>query len=389
MCLHESQWSKYSRENAGTDPEDFVVAESLQLRNAHVYLYAGIWAEWAAPSRGPIAYRDCGPVVEQVAALDRQLDRTLGVPPWRLADPEFAGLQWDHDPLSTIVLYNSELLAVIDRNGGRITHLFSMVDGRPYSVSGTFKAYQYLDFDWGSGTGTECDGVVLQNTVWTPNHTYVACDVEASRATLGAAPAGDGVFDWFYPDNFNAYDVIDAGDGPRPWVTLGYAHDADDADDDHVPSAPQTLDELAEQMVQDRTDKIAGKRGLVLCDPHTFGRFRKTITLDGRTLHVAYQDTRPGHLVANEFCLDLWSAAVLGQRQDQTVSADNRTISVRNEAGLAVDVTLGQACEFTRASLAPVEPPTLDTLRLHRVMTDTVEIIAPGGGDFDYRIRLA
>jgi hypothetical protein len=385
MCLHESQWSKYSRPNAGKDPEDFVIAESLQLRNAHVYLNAGIWADWAKPPRSPAAYRDAGPVVERVAALDAQADRELGVPAWRLADPAFAGLQWDHDPLSTIILYNTQALVVIDRNGGRITHLFSMVDGRPYSVSGTFKAYQFLDFDWASGTGTECDGIVLQNTVCTPNHAYVACDVDASRGTLGAAPEGDGVFDWYYPDNFNAYDVLDAGDGPTPWVTLGYAATADA---EHPMAAPETLEELAAQLTQDRVDKVAGRRGIVVSDPEGFGRFRKTIRLDGRTVQIAYQGTEPGHLVANELSVDLWSAAIQGQRQTRTVSTDGRTVTVSNGPRLAADVTLGRSCEFSRATLAPLNPPTVETLRLHRVMTDNVEILAPGGGDFEYHITL-
>ena len=51
MCLHESQWSKRPRIEPGHDGfdhcENFVAAESLQLRNAHVYLAARHWARWA------------------------------------------------------------------------------------------------------------------------------------------------------------------------------------------------------------------------------------------------------------------------------------------------------------------------------------------------------
>jgi hypothetical protein len=32
---------------AQLEAEDFVIAESLQLRNLHVYLNAAIWADWA------------------------------------------------------------------------------------------------------------------------------------------------------------------------------------------------------------------------------------------------------------------------------------------------------------------------------------------------------
>ena len=42
----------------------------------------------------------------------------------------------------------------------------------------------------------------------------------------------------------------------------------------------------------------------------------------------------------------------------------------------------------SRAARAPHDRPTVATLRLHRVMTDDLEIVAPDGGDFDYRIVL-
>ncbi len=106
------------------------------------------------------------------------------------------------------MLYNEHALVVVDRNGGRITHLFALVGGRPVAVSGTFKAYQFVDSDWASDSGVECDGLVLQNTVWSPNHGYVACDVEASRGTLGSRPPNDRGLDLYYPDNFNLYDEV-------------------------------------------------------------------------------------------------------------------------------------------------------------------------------------
>ena len=70
MCLHESQWSKRPRIEPGHDGfdhcENFVAAESLQLRNAHVYLAARHWARWARDG-GTGAHRDDGPVVAAVA----------------------------------------------------------------------------------------------------------------------------------------------------------------------------------------------------------------------------------------------------------------------------------------------------------------------------------
>ncbi|GAA5118503.1 hypothetical protein [Pseudonocardia adelaidensis] len=378
LNLHESQWSKRARvpenDQGGTEPEDFVTAESLQLRNAHVYLAAAVWAAWA--QRGPEgAFRDAGPVVHRVAQLEDLVDRDA-TPPWR----RVRGLHWDHDPLPGVVLYNAQALVVLDRNGGRITHLFCLADGRPYSVSGTCKAYQFLDMDWSSDSGVQCDGIVLQNTVWTPNHGYVACDVDASRGTTGTSPAGDTAFDWYYPDNFNAYDEV-AGADPVA-VTFEYG------EGDPPDAAPDDLEDLDARLAEDHRAKRAGERGVVLHDVEAFGRFRKTVRLDGRVVHVSYTGTLPGHRVANEFCVDLWAAAMQGSRQAAVVAADGRSAEVVNEAGLAVRLELGHGCEFSAAVRAPHDPPTVETLRLHRVMTDDLEIVAPDGRDFDYRIVL-
>jgi hypothetical protein len=391
LCLHESQWSKRARiggqsDPGGTDPENFVLAESVQLRNAHVYLNASFWAGWAAAvARGeerPGAYRDCGPVVDAVATFERACTTAEdgGPPAWSREGTR--GLQWDHDPLPNVVLYNPHALVVIDLNGGRITHLFAMVDGRPVSVSGTFKAYQFLDMDWASDSGVECDGVVLHNTVATPNHAYVACDTDASAGTVGSPPPGDTVLDWYYPDNFNAYEVAGDPSGPAglPEVTLTYGPATGDS------PPPDTLTDLDEALEADRADKIAGNPGLVLHDTEAFGSFHKTIRLDDRTVHVEYADTRPGHRIANEFCVDLLAAALHGTRQNHEVADDGRSATVTNDAGLAVRLELGGGCAFTEAAGTPIGPT--EALRLHRVMTDNLEIVATDGGLLTYRVVL-
>lgn len=367
MNLHESQWSKRARSDPANDPanyseeaEDFVIAESVGLRAVHVWLHAGVWAEWAQAQARPQVFRDAGPVIGQVRAIEAEVDRTCGSPGW--AGPD-RGLQWDHDPLANVVLYSNEALVVIDRNGGRITHLFTIVGGRPVAVSGTFKANQFLDLDWSSGTGAECDGIVLQNTVCTPNHAYVACDVEASAGTYGESPRADAVFDWIYPDNFNLYDA-EPDDQPSVTFTYGPAS---------LAQAPDTLADLHRCLTEDREAKLAGQRGYVLHDVARFGAFTKTITLEGRTVRIAYAGTAPGHRVANEFCVDLHAAALRGVRQAGVVDHDRATVS--NADGLAATVVLGSGCAFAG-------PPT------HRVMTDTVEVVATGGGTFDYRIEL-
>ena len=380
MCLHESQWSKRPRIEPGREGfdhcENFVAAESLQLRNAHVYLAAREWARWAR-SGGRGAHHDGGPVVEAVAA-----GLVDSPPPWSRA--EYAGLQWDHDPLPNVVLYNEHALVVLDRNGGRVTHLFAMVGGRPVSVSGTFKAYQFVDADWSSDSGVECDGIVLQNTVWSPNHGYVACDVEASRGTVGSRPPNDRGLDLYYPDNFNLYDeVFDGTDGPTalPAVTFEYGPGTGE-------DPPSTVAGLTALLAADRVEKLAGRRGTVLHDVGEFGVFRKTVRLDGRTVHVAYRDTEPGHRVANEFCVDLLAAALHGRRQTHAVAPDGRSATVTNDDGLTVRLELGRGCRFADGVTTPMDAPTADSLRLHRVLTDDLEIVAPDGGDFSYRIVL-
>ena len=212
MCLHESQWSKRPRIEPGSEGfdhcENFVAAESLQLRNAHVYLAARHWARWArsggtggAPRRRPGGGGGRGGRVSPAAA-----------PPW-WRGPSTPGCSGTTTRCPTSCSTTSTRWWCVDRNGGRITHLFAMVGGRPVSVSGTFKAYQFVDADWAVDSGVECDGLVLQNTVWSPNHGYVACDVEASRGTVGSRPPNDRGFDLYYPDNFNLYDEVPGADG--------------------------------------------------------------------------------------------------------------------------------------------------------------------------------
>jgi hypothetical protein len=321
-------------------------------------------------------------VVDAVAEFEEAgfAEEASGRPPawWR---PEQRGLQWDHDPLANVVLYNEQALVVIDRNGGRITHLFAMVAGRPCSVSGTHKAYQFLDLEWTADSGTECDGIVLQNTVWTPNHGHVACDVDASRGTVGVSPSGDAVFDWYYPDNFNLYDEVDDPGSGAAAVTFEYGPASHDGE------PPATIATLEEALAADRAEKVAGRRGTVYHDVAEFGAFRKTIRLDGKTLHVAYSDSRPGHRVANEFCVDLEAAALRGARQRVVVDPDRASATITN-AGLVVRIDQLRGCEFSEAPHGPLVPPTADALRLHRVMTDDLEIVAPDGGAFAYRITL-
>ena len=219
MAQHENAWNMQALEGddpnrkATGDPEEFTIVEGLQVRNALVWLAASVWATWAAKDPAGGSFVDDGPVLAALAALPQEIG----------LDPR----HWDDDPNPTIVLYNPEALVVVDRNGGRVTHVFVLHDGVPRTVSGTFKSYQYRD-----RAGVECDGHVLQNTVWTPNHRYLGSDVDLRTqrevAWTYARPvrtndAGTVTVGRIVPDNFNAYTCGVVGDGVRCAYDRGWA----------------------------------------------------------------------------------------------------------------------------------------------------------------------
>ena len=273
MAQHENAWNMQALEGddpnakATGDPEEFTIVEGLQVRNALVWLAASVWATWAAKEPAGGSFVDGGPVLAALAAL----------PPEIGLDPR----HWDGDPNPTIVLYNPEALVVVDRNGGRVTHAFVLRDGVPRTVSGTFKSYQYRD-----PAGVECDGHVLQNTVWTPNHRYLGSDVGlltrrrvdwTYSRPVRTGDAGTRREGRVVPDNFNAYTcgtVDSAGGGVRCTYDRGWAPGA------------TTQAELVDLW---RRDGLARRTGTTdRMTWHEDTAFAKTFTLDGTTLRVAY-----------------------------------------------------------------------------------------------------
>ena len=215
----------------------------------------------------------------------------------------------------------------------------------------------------------------------TPNHAYLACDVEASHGAREArAPT---------PPSTGSTPTTSTPTASSRRVTDHHRRSLSSTA--RVPSdpPPTTLAELQALLERDRERKLADgpDAGVIFHDTARFGTFRKTIQLDGDAVRVRYTDVTQGHVVANEFCVDLWSAALRGTTQTRSIAADRRSIMLTNGTP-AVEVTLGSGCVFSKATLAPLIPPTSETLRLHRVMTDTLEIVAPEGGDFDFTIVL-
>ena len=377
MAQHENAWNMQALEGddpnakAKGDPEEFTIVEGLQVRNALVWLAASVWATWAAKEPAGGSFVDGGPVFAALAALPPE----IGLDPRR----------WDGDPNPTIALYNPEALVVVDRNGGRVTHAFVLRDGVPRTVSGTFKSYQYRD-----PAGVECDGHVLQNTVWTPNHRYLGSDVGlltrrrvdwTYSRPVHAGDAGTRREGRVVPDNFNAYTcgTVDGAEGAG--VRCAY-------DRGWAPGAT-TQDELVDLW---RRDGLARRTGTTdRMTWHEDTAFAKTFTLDGTALRVAYTGVDPGHVVDNELCVDLWAGAHGGRLLTRTADADGVTVAMAG-AG-AARVRTGAGCELTAASRAETVAKAAEQglatefLTLHRVLTDAVQVRATAP-DFTYTIEL-
>ena len=369
MAQHENSWNKQPLEGGDPngrqvgDPEDFIITASLQVRNTHVWLAASVWANWAQEAVRDQHYVDDGPVLDCLEQLG--------------ADRH----HWDRDPLPTIVMYNRDALVVVDRNGGRITHAFVIRDGRPRAVSGTFNCYQYRATDL-----TDCDGEMLQNTVWTPNHNYIACDTSLSQGTLG---------DWWdrrpptltkvrrvVPDNFNAYRCERIDDRT---VDCTFQHG----------QKPQNIDEPGfENLIgRDRNLRRAGRDGVIWHDPDV-PEFTKRLRLDGTSLQITYAGARAGHVVGNEFSVDLLASIQDAAQITRRPSPSGREISlVMPECG-AVTISAGAGCEITPTSLiaAATEVTTKEekakAMALHRLLADTVQLRSTGGDEFSYSIEL-
>ncbi len=402
-CTHESMWSKQPVEGNPNDdprtwePEDFVVSASLQQRHAWVYLNASIWAAtevadelaaqgartWAIARSVPVQERGVlGPRVRQTRSAD---------PYWWQAsaasDEAESGCYWDQDLLDTVTLYNRDALLVIDRNGGRITHLFLRTERGAVSVSGTFKCHQFLTF--GLGAAVACDGERLQNTVLTPNHAYVAGDLHQAAPRLGifVDPRAPGTHQpaW-YPDNFATYEC-EVHSGPEPSVTCSFTSEGCEP----PPVDPEAFGAACER---DRVAKQQGRRGVVCFDGASPVRFRKEIRLRGSTVEVSYQGVDPGHTVTNELCLDLAAVIVDGRRQQ--VSGGPESVMVQR-GPVSVTVTPGAGCNLHPAAWLTSMPadsgPDLARRQqeygeVHRVLTDDVRMVCGEGGSFDYRIEM-
>jgi hypothetical protein len=430
--IHEAAWSKkplegfipradfdagkraslsaYQRQEV-LEPENFVLAQTLQMRNAHVFLCAARWAHLlASPEAYDPAdtqtYKNTGPLVEHL--------RSAGTGAWKLHQPRVRPeLQWDLDITENVILYNRHLLVVLDSNGGRITHIFAADDnGTPYVVSGNIKAYQFLGNDRTYGGTLNCNGSVIQNTVSVANHRYVASDVTPSLAQAGTrfnpktrvasiSDGGgswrveDGAFgdeDWLYPDNFNMYAPCDAGADAS---SAGWRYPGRTWRLSSPTSATfdRTLAEYRDWILDGAPDDQFRDRRPPADEP----AFTKTIRLVENRIEISYAgDIGPGHRVANELSLDLYRMVMCGQRQTRAwvyapgyvpgtaaatpADVTGCTVTAAN-ALVSAEVALGTNCRFSDDTLKGAS-----SLRLHRAFSDCLEIESIAGGPFSYTI---
>ena len=381
---HEMYWNKEALEGGLVDqrlgvlsPEDFVIAASLHLGLTRLYLCAARWAK-LTPTLAAETRVSSGPLVDDL--------RNSG-----LAGGD--GLHWDGDLLPNDLLYNDRVLVVLDRNGGRAIAVFARIaDGRAVCVSGTPKAFQWTQPDperpvdpW-----LTCDGNVLENSVLTPNHVYVASDLRESAPRVGwhhedrarqVSPQR-----WLYADTFDEYTaLLNAAEGT---ITYGYA----------APSGPQPVGMVGADLFesacrQDHDARTGNGADRVIWHRDDLG-FRKTIGLDGGRIRVTYEGAPAGHRVGNEFCVDVHTALTGGGFQGRSVDSRGRRVTFTGARGGAVTIAPRRGSRLSAPSVvedadeARARGLSVDFLKLHRVLTDAVEIECPDGGSFEYTIDI-
>jgi hypothetical protein len=98
--------------------------------------------------------------------------------------------------------------------------------------------------------------------------------------------------------------------------------------------------------------------------------------------------------VGNEFCLDVHAAMTRGEFHSRGGAAGGQAFRLTGPGGLQVTLTPGAGCRLTPPALVHDLAAAVDCgiaedwLRLHRVMTDAVELVSPDGGTFHYSVDI-
>lgn len=350
MNIHEPQWNKQPlEENANTtdvlEPEDFVISSTLQIRNSLVFLYASIWANLATSNTIRSLYVNAGPVIDELTKINFSSRSGQYSEKQMIDDP----LKWDFDLFQNIIIYNNTMLIVLDQNGGRITHLFEIKDNVAICLSGHFKAFQFITSSkTTSGSNLACDGKLIQNTIFTPNHRYIASDVKQSIGWTGQTfdprppKSGGGVISCYYPDNFNCYDyeITDLNEIKFYYklkTPFNFTYYNDDTFYKDLVTDRQLI---MEHFNVHGNTKVAP--GIVY---HKGAEFTKTISINGNKINIVYHSVESDHLVANEFCCNLYESVTTGERPTMTIDQDTCLFSIGENK--YCKIILGDNCSFT------------------------------------------
>jgi hypothetical protein len=246
---------------------------------------------------------------------------------------------------------------------------------------------------WHAETDTlplTCDGNVLENSVLTPNHRYIAADLAQSAPRIGRhheerarQPSPQR---WLYPDTFDQYD----SEPDRAAGSITYRYPGASGPQPGRLVEPDLFDAACRQ---DHDARSGPGGGRVIWHDDDLD-LAKTIGLDGRRTTVTYRCAPPGHQVSNEFSVDLRSAMTGRGFQTRTVHPATGTATFTGARGGRVTITSGTGCHLSPASLvadldeARRRGMAVDFLRLHRVLTDTALIDCDDGGAFGYTIDI-
>jgi hypothetical protein len=121
--------------------------------------------------------------------------------------------------------------------------------------------------------------------------------------------------------------------------------------------------------------------------------FTKRFTLDGSRLTVEYDRALPSPIVVdNELCVDLFA----GVRRHSLLSraTDGSSVTVANADKAAASISIVTGGTFTQASLCETVEEAdrkgllVDFLALHRVLTESVQIVMDPTEPLTYAVEL-
>jgi hypothetical protein len=316
------------------------IAGATPISSARPFLNAARWAHLAGRRQDPCTHVDEG---------------------WLLED--LPDRHWGGDVLPTVLMYNADVLLVLDRNGGRISHAFCRTGGRAFCLTGA-----------GAGTDDAGSRAELRGAV-----ADTALARHLPESTGGEQPRTGPVV----PLEMNPFDEYQGAISGSDAFSFRYQEGTE--------PAPGMLSDtaLAAIRARDRSARVAGTgTPVVWHDPAHVG-FRKTIRLRNRTVWVGYEGVQPGHVVGNVLCVHL-AAALEGAFHRRSPADDRRSVRLDGRDGVGLHLVLEENAAFTPETLLGVVPNQLAGRDPgpRVAMGNNLEVVCAAGGDFGYRLEL-